>query len=167
MKLRYLAVLLLVLGGLPGAARAQAGYLWTIEELRTRAELIVVAQWVATEDTGRQVDHPDLKPAMPMVEMRAEFKILTVLKKDPPPLSSASGDVLRLKHYRFDQERWQRDHPGVGLVNRGSVLQFGNDRGPYLLFLKRARDAEYEPVSGQTFPTDSVFLLARLGKPRG
>ncbi len=102
-----------------------------------------------------------------MIELRTTFKILTIFKEDRSSSSSEVGAALRLKHYRFDHERWQRRHPGVGVVNAGSALQFGNDKGPYLLFLNRNVNAEYEPLSGHTLPTDSVFLLSKLGKPPG
>ncbi len=44
MNVRCTTLLLWVLGALPGAAHAQIGYLWSIEELRARADLVVVAE---------------------------------------------------------------------------------------------------------------------------
>lgn len=102
-----------------------------------------------------------------MMEMRTRFRILTILEEERSSAGISVDAALQLRHYRFDHARWEREHPGVGLVNAGSVLQFGNDTGPYLLFLKRDLDAVYEPLSGHTFPTESVFLLRKLGRPPG
>ena len=102
MKMRSTTLLLWVLGALPCAAHAQIGYLWDIEELRARADLVVVAEWIATEDTGRQVEHLDLKPWLPMIELRTTFKLLTILKQDRAASLSAvgmAGSALRRETY--------------------------------------------------------------------
>ena len=149
-------------------ADRQIGYLWTFEELKTKADLVVIAEFVATEETGRQTEHPELRPAFPVVELRTEFKVLAILKSDPSAPPSGSDGRIRVKHYRIDGERWRRLHPAPqggpppGLVNAGSALNFRESKGPYLLFLASRSGGVIEPLSGHTFPTDSVYLLGHL-----
>jgi hypothetical protein len=153
-------------------ASSQIGYLWSFGELTTKADLVVIAEPGGTEDTGRHSEHPDLKPGLPVVEMATAFKVLAVLKLDTRATSSDTSRV-RLKHYRIDWDEWRRRNPPepglppVGLVNAGSALDFSNDAGPYLLFLRRGSGDIYEPLSGHTFPTDSVYLLRKFGRLPG
>jgi len=73
---------------------------------------------------------------------------------------------LRLRHYSVDIDRWRDAHPPKpgepppGLVNTGSALH-GRENRSYLLFLSSRSDGLYEPLSGHTFPTDSVYLLEK------
>jgi len=153
-------------------ASFQIGYLWSFEELTAEADLVVIAERVGTDDTGRRTEHPDLKPGLPVVELATVFKVLAVLKVDTRATSSDTSRV-QLKHYRIDWDEWRRRNspqPGIpppGPVNAGSVLDFRNDVGPYLLFLRRGSGDIYEPVSGHTFPTDSVYLLCKVGRLPG
>lgn len=161
MNSRRVAFTLALLAVSPGVARAQVGYLWSMDELRARADLVVVAEWVATEDVGRGVAQPGRESSVPTIESRTTLRILATLKNDGSSPPQAVERVLQLSHYRIDYEQWRRANPGRGLVNTGTALQF--QKGPYLLFLKRSRDGRYEPLSGHTFPIDSVFLLSKAG----
>jgi hypothetical protein len=157
------------------AADAQIGYLWTMDELEAKADLVVIVELRDTKDTGRQTNHPGLRPALPVIEMQSEFEVLAVLKENArdKSLPSAAGSRLRVRYYRYDWDQWRRDHPpqpGLpppGVVNTGSTLNFTAGEGPYLLFLAKGSDGLYEPLSGHTFPTDSVYLLRKLGRPTG
>jgi hypothetical protein len=169
------------------AADAQLGYLWTMDELKAKADLVVIAELRDTKDTGRRTDHPKLRPAFLVIEMQSEFEVLAVLKGDAPDtfLSSAAGTRVRLRYYRHDWDQRRRDdtpQPGLprrssegaksglpppGVVNTGSTLTFTAGEGPYLLFLAKGPDGVYDPLSGHTFPTDSVYLLRKLGRPTG
>lgn len=150
-------------------ASFQVGYLWSFEELTTKADLVVIAEHVATEDAGRRTEHPNLKPGLPVMEFATAFQVLAVLKLDARA-TSLDASRVRLKHCRIDWDEWRRRNPprpGVpppGLVNAGSVLDFSNDAGPYLLFLRRGSGDIYEPLSGYTFPTDSVYPLRKFGR---
>ena len=83
------------------------------------------------------------------------------------------GLLLSRCFFALDEAEWQRRNPtqpGLpppGVVNAGSHLDFKSTTEPYLVFLKRASDDVYEPLSGQTFPTDSVYLLGKPGTVRG
>ena len=153
-------------------AGAQIGYLWSFEELAARADLVVIARRVRTDDTGRRAEHPQLSPDLPVVELQTTFEVLAVLKADPRPASSDRSRV-RLKHYRLDWDEWLRRNPtqpGLpprGLVNAGSYLDFALVEGAQLLFLARAEGGAYEPLSGHAFPTDSVYELRKPGRPPG
>lgn len=158
-----------VVAAMAGVAGSQIGYLWSFEELTSRADLVVIAAPGGTVDTGRRTEQPDAKPAVPVVELATQFKVVALLKADTRATSVDTSGV-RLKHYRIDWDEWRRRNPPqpglppLGLVNAGSVLDFTQDAGPYLLFLKRGAADMYEPLSGHTFPTDSVFLLRKVGK---
>ena len=165
------AVAFVGIAAIAGAA-SQVGYLWSFEELRAKAALVVIAEPGTTKDTGRRTEHPELTPDLPVVELATPFKVLLVITPDS---RTAAGQVssVWVKHYRIDWDEWKRRHPpqpGLpppGLVNAGSVLDFTQDSGPYLLFLRQGVGDSYEPLSGFTFPTDSVYLLRNVGKPPG
>ena len=150
----------LVLGATPDAP-AQIGYLWTYDELLQKADVVVVAKCTTTVDTGRQTNHPELAPALPVVEIRTTFRVKATFKADG---QAGVGANVSLRHYRLDMERWRKDHPPEpgkpppGLVNAGGQLGMLEGRS-YLLFLKKSVDGVYEPLSGHTFPNDSVYLL--------
>ena len=147
---------------------AQIGYLWSFDELRAKADLVVIAEHLETVDTARRKNHPTLKPSLPVIELESAFNVLTVLSAN----GRDTGDVrqLRLKHYRIDADEWRRRHPprpglpAPGPVNAGSVLDFPEGSGPWLMFLKRGEGGTYEPLSGHTFPTESVFILRKPGR---
>jgi hypothetical protein len=155
-------VLLILLGAAP---RAQLGYIWSFEELTAKAQAVVIAEYVCTDDTWRELDHPSLKPGLPVVELRSEFLVLSVLK--PAASGTQAGAKLWLTHYRHDMDRWRRENPTQpgkpppGVVNTGDVLQF-TDPGPYLMFLVKGADGVFEPLTGHTWPGDSVFPIRSL-----
>jgi hypothetical protein len=161
------AILLGVVAAGASVWGSQIGYLWSFDELRAKSDVVVIAEHTKTADTTRRVDHPELKPSLPVIELESEFNVLAVLSVNAR--DGAEMRQLRLKHYRIDRDEWRRRNPPqpglppVGLVNAGSVLDFTDGAGPYLLFLKRAEGGAYEPLSGQTFPTESVFLLRKQG----
>jgi hypothetical protein len=136
-------------------AGGQLSYLWTFEERTAKADLIVIAQPIATTDTGRRTVHPSLHPDLPVIELETELKVLSTLKGQSDP-------VIRLKHYRIDMDEWKRRHGDAGFVNAGTHLSFDtakNSKAAYLLFLTVTDGRRFEPLSGHTFPTDTVFRL--------
>ena len=96
MRIR-IAVAVCVVLAIARAADAQIGYLWTIDELKAKADLVVIAELRATSDTGRRADHPELRPAFPVIEMESEFEVLTVLKSDARETATV-GPRVRLKY---------------------------------------------------------------------
>ena len=130
----------------------QVAAVWPFEQLTAQADLVVIAEYMRTEDTGRRTTPPEAKSGVAVEEFRTHFTILQVLKDDGTG-RIRTGGTLALRHYA------QAD--GQVIVNAGASLAFPNLDRPYLLFLKRVDDA-YEPLSGER-PTASVFLLSSLG----
>ena len=58
---------------------AQIGYLWSFDELRAKADVVVIAEHIKTIDTTRRTDHPTLKPSLPVIELESAFNVLAVL----------------------------------------------------------------------------------------
>jgi hypothetical protein len=145
------------------APAAQLAYLWSFDELRTKSDLVVIAAWVNTVDTGIRTANADLKPPLPVIIMNTQFKILSVVKG-----TLKTGDTFVLRHYRLDTDRMP-----AGVINGGGSLRLPPpppvtlvpaplDAYPpeaYLLFLKRDVDGTFVPTSGQVWPDDSVFAL--------
>jgi len=132
------------------AAGGQAQHVWTFDELTAKADLVVIASHLSTQDTGRRRIDPELKPEARAAELRTELKVLQVLKADHAR-GVAAGATLSLRHYSVLEPPF----------SVGSTLKFGEPARAYLVFLTRRPDDVYEPVSGQVFPADSVYLLDR------
>jgi hypothetical protein len=137
------------------AGHVQVGYLWTFDELATKADCVVIAEHIRTKDTGRRTTHPQLTPGYPVVELETALKLLAVLKPCSQTESKV-GMIVTLKHYAPDRERIEG-----GLVNGGSALAFSAGAA-YLMFLKHSEGSVFEPLSGHTFPTTSIY---RVPKP--
>jgi hypothetical protein len=148
------------------AAAGQIGYLWTFDELTVKADLVVIAEPLRTVDVGTHDEHPATQRAIPIVERRTDLKVLSVLKADVENALTA-GVEFHLMHSRVDSDAFRRRNPPEpgqppsGLLNTGTALDFDTQPGPYLCFLKRRGDGNYEPLSGHTFPTDSVYRLLK------
>jgi hypothetical protein len=151
---RSLAMTILAVGWLAVPVSAQPFYLWTFAELDDKSDVVVIASWVGTTDTGIKTEITDLSPGLPVVEMNAEFKVLLIFKGTVP-----SGPVTLL-HYRLDPDRMGG---GGGCGNCGTQLDFSKGPSVYLLFLKHDPDNRYQPTSGQVFPDHSVMALPKNG----
>lgn len=149
-----LVVAIIVLAVPSVAGHAQAGYLWTFDELATKADCVVIAEHIRTKDTGLRTTHVELKPGYPVVELETALKLLAVLKPCGKT-ESKIGTIVTLKHYGPDHERIEG-----GLLNGGSVLAFSVGSA-YLMFLSYSEGSVFEPVSGHTFPTASVYRVPR------
>lgn len=158
------------------AAAPQVGRAWTYDDRVAESDVVVLAEVVESRDTGRMARHPTLSPGLPVVEMETELRVLSLLKGALVDRSSAGRGAnvgLVLHHYRFDRPQWERENPpepGLpqpGLARAGTYLQFSPGSGPFVLFLRRT-ERGYEPTTGHTFPTESVFWLSdsRNEQPR-
>lgn len=136
------------------------------DQLRSEADLVVVAELVGTRDTGRRALHPGLRPPLPALEVESQFRVLTVLKG---PETLAPPDRIQMRHYHVDADQWRKDHPAESagvlsdLMTSAIHIRFLAGRGPYLLFLTRKVDA-YEPASGLAVPNESIFALSAAGE---
>jgi len=151
MRVVILAILA-ILAGAPRQTEGQIGYLWTHGELLQKADLAVIAECLETVDTGRVRSHPSLTPPLPVHELQTTFRVAAVLKGSGV---EAVGAEVRLRHYRYTAEVAKG-----GLVNVGSHLGLRPSHS-YLLFLVRRPDGVFEPLSGHTFPEDSVYRLEK------
>jgi hypothetical protein len=139
---------------------AQIGRLWSFDDLQAKADLVVIVQHLQTDRTPSAI-HPDFQPPLPATELRSTLKVLAIFKPDAVR-DVLVGKIIALTHYRVDREKWQRDNtqpgqPPPALVNTGIPLYF-DDAKRYLVFLRHSGGG-YEPLSGHTFPTHSVFAL--------
>jgi hypothetical protein len=141
-------VALVVVSVISGAARAQTREAWTFDQLTAKADCVVIGEVVTTKEIAR-IAHPDLK--YPSVQFDTEFKVLTTLKSCGS--AGTAGGVVHLKYYAPDFERLQQ-----GVINSDSVLNLA-DGHVHLLFLKAIGGTEYEPITGHTWPTISVYPL--------
>ena len=143
-------VALIVVNLISSTARAQTRDVWTFDQLASKADCVVIGEVVGTKEVGRTT-HPELK--YPVVQFDTEFSVQTVFK--PCGSGGATGTAIHLKHYAPDFDQLQ---PGVIISDSLLNLAVGN---AYLLFLKRTNGADYEPLSGHTWPMMSVYPLAK------
>ena len=154
-----LAPVLLVTVLLP----SQVGRLWTFDQLVAESDVVVIGVAIASRDTGRKGMHPELRPGFPVVEIETGVQVLAILKGQ---VEADTTEVRRLviHHYRLDVDEWRRHHPPTpgqpprGLVNAGEPLVFKTPEQTYLFFLTRGARG-WEPTTGHTFPSQSVFPL--------
>ncbi len=148
----------------------QVGAIWTFSLLREKSDVVVIANVVRVTDTGRDVPRSSTR-ALPRVEMETAFEVLDVVK-GADAKSVVTGGRITLLHYRHDMARWHVENPPEpgkpppGILGTGSSISFTDGAGPYLLFLVRTARG-LEPVSGHTWPTESVFDLRKYSRPPG
>jgi hypothetical protein len=148
----------------------QVGAIWTFSLLREKSDVVIIASAARMTDTGRDAPRSSTR-ALPRVEMETVFEILDVVKGGDEK-TVATGGRITLFHYRHDMARWhaenppEPDKPPPSLLRTGSVIAFADGSGPYLLFLVRTPRG-FEPVSGHTWPTESVFDLRKYSRPPG
>jgi hypothetical protein len=148
----------------------QVGAIWTFSLLREKSDVVVIARAVKMTDTGRDVPRSSTR-ALPRVEMETSLEILDVVKGADGKVVVTGGRITLL-HYRHDMARWHAENPPepgkppLSLLRTGSVITFPDSSGPYMLFLVRTARG-FEPVSGHTWPTESVFDLRKHGRPPG
>ena len=160
----WLAAMLFV----TASGSSQIGRLWTFSDLVGESDFVVIGKAVGARDTGRKATHPELRPALPVIELETDVQVLAVLKR-VATVSTEDTRRLVLHHYRLDMDEWRRQHPPApgqpppGLVNAGETLTLKPGDDTYLFFLKRG-GLGWEPATGHTFPNQSVFPL--LGAKR-
>jgi len=151
-------------------ASAAISNLWSFDELMTKANVVLIAEYVGSVDTGERTSAVG---EVRLMRFKSDFIVLAALKEARPGMLGP-GKHVSVDHFRPDWEEWDRDHPQrkgsppPGLMSGLSVLNLSEEKGPYLLFLARGSADSYEPVSSQS-PSDSVLLLrsagSRLGLP--
>jgi hypothetical protein len=145
---RVTALILLALNlSVAGLADARITKSWTYEEMFDRADLVVIARFVSTDDTD---EHVALRENVPepvdVIGVTSQFNTCLVIKG---PRNIAK---FQLHHYRLSG-------PPVG--NGPSLVRVAPGRQPaFLLFLVKESDGRYAPVTGQTDP--AAFSVLEL-----
>ena len=135
---------------------------WTFDELRSKSDLIVIGERVATRDEGIKTEFTELRPPFPVVELNSSFKVLSSLKGTSP------RTMIVLRHYRQDTERL----PGP-ILNAPLGLDFSS--GPTTVYLKNPAVVTFTgtsanqhyaydfnaPTSGRVFPEFSILALPK------
>lgn len=149
---RLLAILVVVALVLPAHARLLAD--WPYERLLKDADVVVIAEAMAAEDTGETTQDNPWK--VDFVGVSTKFAVKTVLK------GKVEGDTLTVLHYRIKPDVLVRNGPllvsfrlkGIEVRTKTSKMNLGKPH--YLLFLKKRKDGRFEPLSGQIDPVLSV-----------
>jgi len=130
---------------------------WSLQEIFDKADLVVVATFLSTQDTQERSTLQDVDPALKVIGLTSEFKVEVVFK-GPKNLGT-----LRLHHYKFQDENDARRPNGPLLIRLPTPPQNGihyAGHGAFLMFLLKETDGSYAPVTGQTDPALSVLSVA-------
>ena len=141
MRIRIILLLLLTFN-LPGLLTARIIESWTYQEMFDKADLVVIARTVSTNDTDERSALLDLK----VIGVISEFKSLLVLK------GSQNVTTFQLHHYRLQSESDEN------VVNGPDLVRITRPRQSFLLFLIKEKDKRYAPVGGQTDPAGYSVL---------
>jgi hypothetical protein len=134
----FLSLLVVLTFSVPGSVSARLAESWSYEEMFSKADFVVIARRIATEDASERTTLSDTKPVINVIGILTKFESLLVLK--------GGKDVkeFRLHHYRFESE------VSKSLVDAPNLVEFSWEHPTYLLFLMKELDGMYVPVSGQT-----------------
>lgn len=154
---------------LSAPAATQVGSLWTPAEMLRMADVAVIADCGATRDGGHLEGRPGVRDAFPTIERETIFVVREVLKATEQDAVHVNVSI-RLRHYGPDLERWRKAHPPAPGEPPPAVLGVGEplrlEQGlRYILFLRRAARAAYEPLSGHTWPARSVHRFVPGDRP--
>jgi hypothetical protein len=141
--MKLLAVLAVMLA-LTSIVEARVTKAWNYKQLLAAADVVVIATPTKTTTT-RTTEQLD---AMSLTATRVDtqFNVMAVLKGGP-------GDTFTLHHDMVPNDK--------AIVNGPSLVSFDpTAHKQYLMFLVKAKDGAYTPVSGQTDATWSVEPLA-------
>ncbi len=148
MKKFYLTLLFTVflsLVALPVGARPVK--MWSLQELTAKADLIVVATALFSQD-AKGFAYPNAE-AKTWVTVDTLFSVATVLKGD---LKSAT---LTVQHFRYHDR-----NAAMTVIDGPSFIEFSaSKKHQYLMFLERKGKGLYVPLTGQYDPVNSFFLL--------
>jgi len=137
---------------------------WPYERLFKEADLVVIATAVSSKDT--RDTFIDKRWPLDFVGQSTTFDVLQVVK------GKYTEKKLDILHFKFGKRRDKETGPvlirdGPTFVNFptepaevkvGGVF-FDKSKIEYMLFLKKAADGRYEPVSGRIDPDFSVREL--------
>jgi len=121
--------------------------LWSYQDLYDKADLVIIAKPISTQDTTEKTTLPDI-PDVHVVGLFTEFKISVVMKGDK------SMKKATLHHYRLADTKEE-------VINGPTLISFDpKQRTQSLMFLRLEKDGRYSPVSGQIDPDISILTIA-------
>lgn len=142
--MRILLSLLLALI-IPQLLLARIVKTWTYREMLDQSDLVIIATFESTKDTGERHTLEDIIPPIEGIGVESEFETRIVLKGDKTIRN------FRLHHYRIE-------HP-ERMANGPRLIDIESGKNPtFLLFLVREADGRYAPVTSQTDPTGFSVL---------
>ena len=132
-------------------AIARPVQLWSIEELKEQADVVLIGSVAATEDA--QGFTYENAAADTWVKVDTVFQVETVFK------GKLEADTVAVRH-----ERYFGQEAEVQVVDGPAFIAFdAEQKQRYLIFLKRTEGGTLEPLSGQYDPEFSFF---RIGAAR-
>ena len=128
----------------PLGANARAVGFVSFDELRGKADLIVIATPIEVKEIAEHDPMPDFMPGDIRSAIETSFKIWTVLKGD---ITLKEFTLHHLSYNSFTRP----------MTNGPSIVSFDPKKNKkYLLFLKRESDGRYITVWGQVDPQISI-----------
>ncbi len=118
----------------------------SFEDMKKKADLIVIATPLASQDTKERTKLHDLDTHFNdtgtiVIGVNTTFLPLTILKGELPKEKSE----FIMHHYRFKE--------GESLINGPLFVSFKDfKKQGYLMFLKKEKNGKYSPVNGQYDP---------------
>jgi hypothetical protein len=142
-----LFVLLAVALSLVELADGRIAQSWTYQEMFAKADFVVIARFVSTEDTNeRTVLKENLAEPVDVIGVVSQFDTCLILK-GPKDVAK-----FQLHHYRLN---------GPPVSNGPALVRVNPGRQPaFLLFLVKESGGRYAPVTGQTDP--AAFSVLEL-----
>jgi hypothetical protein len=133
--------------GLISDVEARIAKAWEDQEVFDRADLVVVAQLIATKDT----DERSTVLTHDVIGVVTEFRTRLILKGEKSLTS------FQLHHYRLASKS-----DAQTIANGPALIEIPEDKHPtYLLFLLREADGRYAPATDQIDPAVKSVLRLR------
>ncbi len=147
------SIAVLLTFALASVAQAREIVTMSYQELYDKADLVIIAKPLATQDTTEQTVLPGIGPALHVVGVSSELDISVVMK------GQQGLKKCVLHHYRLA-------NPQQPLKNGPMLVSFDPKQdNRFLLFLRRETDGRYAPVAGQTDPaTISVVKIEGVAR---
>jgi hypothetical protein len=151
---------------LPPLCHARVHQSWSYERLLREAQLVLIAQPLVSQDSGHTDSDNVWK--VKLVGVKTTLKVRAVLKGQSP------GETITLVHYRLPKGVKVQHGPslisfrlGPTVLETSTGARFGWGVTEYMLFLKKAKDGHFEPVSGQLDAEDAVRAVVPPLPPTG
>ena len=131
-------------------ATARPVQLWSIQELKEKADVVLIGIVSATGD-AKGFTYEDAE-ADAWVKVDTMFQVETVFK------GKLDAETVAVRH-----ERYFGNEAEIEVIDGPSFIAFdAKEKQRYLIFLKRSEDGTLEPLSGQYDPEFSFLLISAV-----